>query len=105
MLLQAVEPTVIISKAFEYGVLLGVAALIITGLLWLNNNQRKELKTERDAKFKIASEALTLVKVVETQLNDNKSSHIKVLENTSALSTEMQLIKQLLNQTLEANKK
>ena len=101
MLLQAAQAETFISKAFEQGALVGFFGVAIFILGWVIKSQYKDLKTERESKFKIAAESLGLIKIVENQLSDNKSSNETVIQATNQIVTEIKLIKQ----SLENNKK
>ena len=92
MLLQAGQET-LISQAFEQSFLIGFLVVIIVALTYFIVKLYNRNSDLSDAKEKIAVESLSLIKLVENQLNENKVSNEAVLKISNEVLTEMKLIK------------
>lgn len=88
---------IFLEKAFEHGILVGFMALIIVALCWFLMRLYNELKDERLAKENVLRESLGMIKMVETQLTDNKTSNTNLKESVDEVLTEIKLVKEKLS--------
>lgn len=93
---QAAETQSLFNAFLEQSLLLALMFLIIIVLVFYIRSLMKEKRELQDSKDELVKESLGLITLVESQLNENKTSNEVLLKNSSEVLTEIRLIKQLI---------